>query len=1052
MARTPLLTTAGLTALALCTALTLPATAAPPEPGAYGRNDAGGFRNILPPGQNGHADAAQVIAFTGLDRTVGGGSAPVPPHTRDQLDLYGDLVYASPTLQAGELSEFFKDATFGVREGEADLEYSPRGDVTIQRDEDFGVPRIYGRDRRGAMFGAGYVGAEDRLFLMDVLRHLGRAQVSSFIGGAEGNRELDHEQWQIAPYKEADLQRQYDLGDEVYGEQGERLQEDVRNYVAGINKYVCEASPATEGCSGDEQSPTPGSKNGDTPAQKLPGAYGAITPNGESGPLAARVKPWKVTDVIATASLVGGIFGKGGGRELLSAQILQAAQAKFAGSGEGRRVWSDFRSAEDPEAPVTTPGSFPYQVPPANAADDSKALPDPGTVDPSETVQPGGSGPGAPGGILPGFPFAAASTSNALVVSGRESSSGTPLAVFGPQTGYFSPQLLMELDIHAPANGGRQGIDARGAAFPGVNLYVQLGRGRDYAWSATSAGQDNVDTFALELCNPSDATGALPVALNAGGYRYRGKCLPFEALTRTNTWAPNAADQTFPPGGETLRANRTKLGIEIARALIGGKPFVYVQLRSTYMHEADSALGFVDYNDPRKMDTPEEFQRAASKIGFTFNWFFTNEDSVAYFNSGNNPERPAGPDPNFPVRACPTNATSRCKYEWIGWDPDTTPGSPNMFVSDYTPFGEHPQTIDQRYLTSWNNKQARAYRAADDNFSYQSIHRSEPLDDRIRPRIAGAGKMSLRDLTDAMEDAGTVDLRGDKVLPFALELLGSESDPQVASAIAKLRAWVEDGAHRRDKNHNGVYEHTEAIKIMDAWWPRWIEAQFKPALGADLYDKLVDMIGLDDEPNNSGEHRGSAYIAGWYGYAEKDLRSILGRNPPGEYSRQYCGGGSRSACETILRDSLKQAIAADRASTYDDPGGDCDDDPEGFEDDQLCFDAIFHTAVGAVEVPPIHWINRPTFQQAVEVGARIASNQGDDGGDDSRRRRSRGGSGDRGGAGRGGGSGVAGAADLGDADDGELPFTGFALALVALLGLLLLGGGVELRRRLRRRR
>ena len=68
--------------------------------------------------------------------------------------------------------------------------------------------------------------------------------------------------------------------------------------------------------------------------------------------------------------------------------------------------------------------------------------------------------------------------------------------VAGPQVAYFNPQILMEEDVHAPAAPGLPGIDAQGAAFVGINLYVQLGRGRDYAWSATSAGQDNIDTFA----------------------------------------------------------------------------------------------------------------------------------------------------------------------------------------------------------------------------------------------------------------------------------------------------------------------------------------------------------------------------------------------------------------------------------------------------------------------------------------------------------------------------------------------------------------------------
>ena len=47
-----------------------------------------------------------------------------------------------------------------------------------------------------------------------------------------------------------------------------------------------------------------------------------------------------------------------------------------------------------------------------------------------------------------------ATASNALLVSGRESASGHPLMVAGPQVAYFNPQILMEQDVHAPAQRG----------------------------------------------------------------------------------------------------------------------------------------------------------------------------------------------------------------------------------------------------------------------------------------------------------------------------------------------------------------------------------------------------------------------------------------------------------------------------------------------------------------------------------------------------------------------------------------------------------------------
>ena len=208
----------------------------------------------------------------------------------------------------------------------------------------------------------------------------------------------------------------------------------------------------------------------------------------------------------------------------------------------------------------------------------------------------------------------------------------------GPQVAYFAPQILMEEDIHGP------GIDANGAAFPGVNLYVELGHGQDYAWSATSAGQNIIDTFAVPLCNP--AGGA--VAADSTYYVLHGQCVAMETLTDHESWSPNLADST-PAGSITLQTQRTAYGIVIARARINGQPVVYTNLRSTYMHELDSAAGFEKFNEPAAMRSPQDFFNAANEIGYTFNWFYADNQHIAYFNSGLNPvrapqHRPAVPD------------------------------------------------------------------------------------------------------------------------------------------------------------------------------------------------------------------------------------------------------------------------------------------------------------------------------------------------------------------------------------------------------------------------
>src|SRR5207245_295463 len=110
-----------------------------------------------------------------------------PAHWDDQLPLYRDLVYADPTLTHDQIAKYFKDATFGVKANDVGSTESPRAGVTIVRDKGFAVPHIYGTTRPNLMFGIGYATAEDRLFLIDVLRHTGRAQLSSFAGGAASN-------------------------------------------------------------------------------------------------------------------------------------------------------------------------------------------------------------------------------------------------------------------------------------------------------------------------------------------------------------------------------------------------------------------------------------------------------------------------------------------------------------------------------------------------------------------------------------------------------------------------------------------------------------------------------------------------------------------------------------------------------------------------------------------------------------------------------------------------------------------------------------------------
>jgi acyl-homoserine lactone acylase PvdQ len=887
-----------------CVLLGMPGGAAAASPAPYGTNDAGGFLNVLPPGEAGVDNITDLGLFEANGR--------IPPHFADQQPLYENLVYADPTLTDAQVPKYFKDATFGVRPGDAGTTEHPEPGLTIVRDRTYDVPHIYGDTRAEVMFGAGYAGAEDRLFLMDVLRHTARAQLAAFAGGSPSNRQMDETQWAIAPYTEQDLQSQIDAAPRLYGAEGSQMVQDAQSYVAGVNAYIKAAT---------------------LNPLLMPSEYVA---SGQTP------QPWKVTDVIAEASLIGGIFGKGGGNEVNSALALQALQHRF-GRKHGRAAWRDFREANDREAPTTIlRARFPYET--GNPfARRGLALPDRGSVSfpPVGSPAAGSSPPASTTAVTP--PKAHGSlanlgatlrkalegpthASNWELVAARHSTNGHALAVMGPQVGYYVPEILMEEDLHGP------GIDARGAAFPGVNQYVELGHGRDYAWSATTSTSDNIDTFAEVLCQ------------DAYHYMYRGQCLPMEKLQQTDSWHPSAADST-PPGSEVLTAYRTVHGIVYARGKVHGKPVAFVHARSTYFHEADSALGFSELNDPGFVHDPASFQQAASKINFLFNWAYVDANHISYYMSGWLPQRSRGTSPDFPI-------LGTGKYDWKGYDPST-------HTADWLPFGRHPQATDPDYLVSWNNKQARGWAAADDHWAYGPVYRSQLIADRIKADIRHGHKMSIAQLVQAMEEPATEDIRAVKLLPVILRAVGRPHSKALRSAVAELRTWQRAGGHRRDMNRDGHDEFTPAIELMDAWWPKLLQAEFRPMLGNRAFGAIKTMNIFGD----------ISFSDGWYGYTSKDLRRLFGAGRErSRYSQVYCGAVRhrhfsahrlRSRCRRALQRSLHSALSVPANHLY---GATCPKDPE-----PACADRNTFTEASAITIPPFPYQNRPTFQQVVTL-------------------------------------------------------------------------------------
>src|SRR3954470_4076851 len=288
-----------------------PAVAATTASAEHRPYDADGATlDILPPGSNGNVTTADLVAlgagnlpnlFSSPDDPQGAlatATPDSPPHFADQLEMYDALNTIAPySLKDSGLSKYYKDGSIGVPAKPVSTE-SPKDGVTIARDE-FGVPHITGTSDDDTAFGAGYAGIEDRMFLTDVLRHVGAAQMSSFLGPTDGDIAMDQSQLLVAPYTPEEAEAQVDTVAQRYGAEGQAMLARLDAFVDGMNAAQDAMCPGAFGL------PVPGN-NGAGFGPDCPVEYSAL----QKSP-----SPYTRADIIYIASLVGGIFGKGGGSE-----------------------------------------------------------------------------------------------------------------------------------------------------------------------------------------------------------------------------------------------------------------------------------------------------------------------------------------------------------------------------------------------------------------------------------------------------------------------------------------------------------------------------------------------------------------------------------------------------------------------------------------------------------------------------------------------------------------------------------------------------------------
>ena len=127
---------------------------------------------------------------------------------------------------------------------------------------------------------------------------------------------------------------------------------------------------------------------------------------------------------------------------------------------------------------------------------------------------------------------------------------------------------------------------------------------------------------------------------------------------------------------------------------------------------------------------------------------------------------------------------------------------------------------------------------------------------------------------------------------------------------------------------------------------------------------LTKTVAIDNPPNGDGDHHGSAYQGSWYGYVSKDLRTRARRARARAVLARVLRQGRCKRCRAALRRSLAAALKVPAERGLQRRRG---VRGRGKAGDQWCFDAVRQRPTGGATQPLIHWINRPTFQQANEI-------------------------------------------------------------------------------------
>ncbi|HTS14358.1 MAG TPA: penicillin acylase family protein [Candidatus Sulfotelmatobacter sp.] len=716
------------------------------------------------------------------------------------------------------------------RDGSASLP-GLSADVTVKRDAN-GIAQIYASTPADLFAAEGYVHAQERMWQMEVWRHISSGTLAELFGASEVPTD---EFIRTLGWRQS-AQRDYDAADAG-------TKAILKAYASGVNAWLSQHHDLG-----------------------LPFVISGFL--GAGGGLSGyQPAPWTPVDTLAWVKVEAWQLGGNYDSEVFDLLLAKKVDAQAVSE-----LSPPYPAGRPVIAPTGAPGVGGAGAASSHVAPEPAATSAPVAIDPrvlalagdptsllgleqasDHIAQLAGFGPTDPIQRSDGI------GSNDWVVSGAHTASGSALLANDPHLGYAMPSIWYMVGLHCTVVSSACPYDVAGVSFPG-GPGVILGHNAHIAWGFTNVNPDVQDLF-MEKVDPADPAR----------YEYKGQMVPF--TTRTEVIKVAGGEPVTITVRSTVHgpvvsdaADDLKATADGGSGLAGDDGVVY-SLRWTSTAVVDTTLEAL-----LKLDAATDFDtfRAALRlyIGPSQNVVYADTDGhIGYQMPGLVPVRAAG-DGSGPVP---------------GWD-----GSHDW--TGYVPYDDLPRIYDppSGVIVTANNA------AVDSSYPYALGDEWDPgyRAARITALIGTDTKLTMDDVSRIQLD-GQTGIAMD-IVPHLGTAAPSTDDGKVV--LAAIQAWATVQGTPYDCSQTDSSPASLGCAAFNAFAYHLLRDVFDPRLGAGtdktdiarLYvgsdrsaETLVNLLGDAksrwwDDPSTPAHETEASVIAKALDQAGADLRSTLG--------------------------------------------------------------------------------------------------------------------------------------------------------------------------------